>query len=447
MAAKEINLGFVPRPWQNESFEGMKGKRFGVEVVHRRGGKTVKAVMLLIDRALRFSGERGRYGYVAPELKQAKGIAWDYLKHYALQIPGTEKNEAELWVEFANGARIRLYGADNPDSLRGLYFDGLVLDEPAQMKLEVWGEILQPTLADRKGWALFIGTPKGVNLFSDLYYKAQGNPDWYTGSWDCYQTNALDADEIQRIKNELTDAQFRQEMMCDFSASSEDVLIPLPIVQEAMKRHYEVKMLNGQPRILGVDVARQGDDRTVIFKRQGVASFEPKVMKQADSMAVAAAVAVIADDWQPDAIFVDGSGGYGAGVIDRLRQLGYDVIEVQFGGSADDARYMNKRSEMWFRMAEWVKGGGALPNSIPLLVDLSTPTYTHSNAQNKMALESKDAIKKRISVSPDMGDALALTFAYPVAPPELTLGGERLPASHTGKALTDYSPFERAGMR
>lgn len=444
MQQQTVDLGFRPRDWQAVAFKKLKKR--SVLVVHRRGGKTVMAIMLLVDRALKCKVQMGLYGYIAPQLNQGKAIAWELLKHYARAIPGTQINEAECWVKFPNKVRIRIYGADDPDKLRGLGFCGVVMDEVAQMRPELWGEIVQPALADHSGWALFIGTPKGINLFSELFYRAKENPDWHVELLTVNDTDALPPEEIEKLRGEMTEAQFRQEMLCDFAASSEDTLLPIPIVEEAMQRHYDPKMLFGSPRVLGVDVARQGDDRTVIFKRQGKASFTPKVMKGADSMAVAAAVATLIDEWGPDAVFVDGSGGYGAGVIDRLRQLGYDVVEVQFGGSADDARFVNKRSEMWWRMAEWVKGGGALPHDVSLKTDLCAPTYSNNNAANKLALESKDAIKKRISVSPDMGDALALTFAYPVSMPELTLSGERLPNAVTGKALTDYSPFERAGL-
>ena len=108
--SQTIDLGFRPRPWQLQALAALK--RFSVLIVHRRGGKTLAAVMKLIDAALRCSKLRGQYAYIAPELKQAKGLAWDYLKHYALKIPGATHNESELWVKFPNDARIRLYGAD-----------------------------------------------------------------------------------------------------------------------------------------------------------------------------------------------------------------------------------------------------------------------------------------------------------------------------------------------
>lgn len=436
MAAQTIDLGFKPRRWQADSFKDQSGKRFGVEVVHRRGGKTVKAIVLLVARALGCRRERGRYGYIAPEYRQAKGIAWDYLKAYARKVPGCEVNESELWVQFPNGARVRLYGANNPDSLRGLYFDGVVLDEPAQMKLEVWGEIIQPALADRKGWALFIGTPKGVNLLSDLYHRALARDEWYARTWDCYQTDALDAEEIERLKGELTDAQFRQEMLCDFGASTEDAMIPLVLAQAASGRHIDKGDYAHAPVILGVDVARFGGDRSVIFRRQGLASFDPLVYTKIDNMALAGIVANQIAEHKPDAVFIDASPA-SYGVIDRLRMLGHHVMPVDFGGRADVPKYLNKRCEMWHRMAEWMATGAIHPRS-DLMADLCAPLYDYGTGDGKMALEPKDKIKERLGVSPDLGDALALTFAFPVA--SRGTGWNRpMTAAETG---ADFDPYQ-----
>jgi hypothetical protein len=111
--------------------------------------------MRLIDAALRLELPMGRYGYLAPQLKQAKRIAWRYLKHYARKIPGTKVSETELMIELPNGASITVMGADRPDTIRGEYFDGVVIDETGQIKTDLWGSVIRPMLADRKGWALF----------------------------------------------------------------------------------------------------------------------------------------------------------------------------------------------------------------------------------------------------------------------------------------------------
>lgn len=415
MTAQVIDLGFRPRPWQTESFK--RRKRFNVEVVHRRGGKTVKAVMRLIDACLKCQLKLPRFSYIGPRLNQTKAIAWDYLKQYSRPIPGIKINEAELWVEYPNAGRVRLFGADNPDSLRGLYHDGVVLDEVADMKPQIWEEIVLPALMDREGWADFIGTPKGINLFSEVYFNALKKPDeWYAALHTVYDTGALSAAEIDLAKASMTEARFRQEFLCDFSAGTSDALLSVDDVNKACGKHLRDDQYSFAARILGVDVARQGDDRTVIFKRQGLASFEPIIMRGADSMAVADRVAGLMAAWAPDAVMIDGSGGYGAGVIDKLRLGGHQPIEVQFGAKAGDPRFYNKRTEMYWKMAEWVRGGGALPDTPELRVELCTPTYWHERGDSVMRLESKEDIKDRMGYSPDLADALALTFAYDVAP-------------------------------
>lgn len=178
MATQTIDLGYRPREWQKVVHKSRK--RFTVCALHRRAGKTELAVMELINSALKFRKDLGLFAYIAPYLRQAKAIAWQRLKHYACKIPGVDVNETELWIRLpGNGVVIRIFGGDNADSLRGLRLDGVVIDEVAQIKPELWEEVVQPALSDRKGWALFIGTPKGLNLFSRLYFDAQSKPDWH----------------------------------------------------------------------------------------------------------------------------------------------------------------------------------------------------------------------------------------------------------------------------
>lgn len=408
-----IDLGYRPRAWQSECH--VQRQRFTVLALHRRAGKTELALSELIDKALRFTDELGLFFYVAPLLKQAKAIAWARLKQKCqpLALAGMlEVNESELWVRFThNGSMIRVYGADNPDAMRGVRLDGVVIDEVAQIKPEVWDEVLQPALADRRGWALFIGTPKGVNLFSKLYFEAQNLPDWHAALYTVYDTDALDANEVERIRLSSDENTFRREMLCDFSAAGDDQLLSLNDIVLATRRHYRKDQYDFAAKVLGVDPARFGDDRSVIAKRQGLVASEPIVLRGVDNMTLAAHVASEIERWQPDAVFVDE--GNGAGVIDRLRQLGHHVIGVHFGGKAGKARYVNKRSEMWYEMRDWVLSGGAIPNITALTQDLAAPTYSFDN-QDRIVLESKDDIKARGLPSPDLGDALALTFAFPV---------------------------------
>lgn len=437
-----IDLGYVPRAWQKECHA--RKARFTVLALHRRAGKTELALRELLDSALRFSLDLGLFFYVAPLLKQAKAIAWARLKQIVspLVMHGlAEVNESELWVRLlANGAMIRVYGADNPDAMRGVRLDGVVIDEVAQTKPEVWDDILQPALSDRKGWALFIGTPNGVNLFSQLFYGATGLEDWYATRYTVYDTDALDPAEVARLRATMSEASFAREFLCDFTAAGVDQLISLLDVEDAMQRHLQLTDYDFAAKVMGVDPARFGDDRSVIFKRQGRRALEPIIRHKMDNMALAALVADEIRTWHPDAVFIDE--GNGSGVIDRLRQLGFSPIGVHFGGKATQPRYTNKRTEMWWEMAEWLRSGAALPTLQALKTDLAAPTYWFGN-DDKLVLEPKDDIKARIKVSPDLGDALALTFAHPVHRDLLKANGAPMAMIDTGisDSVLNYDPF------
>jgi phage terminase large subunit len=193
-------------------------ERWACIVAHRRCGKTVACINDTVRRAVMLNREHGRFAYVAPFLAQAKEVAWDYLKRYADPIT-KDKNESELWVELLNGARIRVHGADNPDRLRGAYLDGVVMDEVADMRPSVWGEVVRPMLADRKGWAVFIGTPKGRNEFHALWERAQTTPDWFSAMLRASDTNILPAEELDLARQDMTPEQYEQEFQCSFDAA------------------------------------------------------------------------------------------------------------------------------------------------------------------------------------------------------------------------------------
>lgn len=412
-----IDLGYRPRQWQKQCHKDKK--RFSVFALHRRAGKTELALMELIDKAIKFKLDLGLFVYVAPFLKQAKLIAWARLKQRLepLRTAGAiEVNESDLSITFKhNGVVIRVIGGDNPDAIRGVRLDGCVIDEVAQIKPEVWIDIIQPALSDRLGWAMFIGTPAGINLFSEIYYKAEKLPDWHAARYTVYDTGAIDPDEVARLKRDMAETSFAREYLCDFTAAGDDQLISLADAEDAARREYKLKEFEHAPVILGVDPARFGDDRSVICRRQGLQCFTPLVYRGIDNMDLAARVAAQIEKHNPDAVFIDS--GAGAGVIDRLRQLDYDVIEVAFGGKSTYPNlYLNRRAEMWFAMREWIISGGAIPNDPALKQELATPIYWFDAAGRKV-LEPKDEIKKRLQGggSPDMADSLALTFAFPVA--------------------------------
>lgn len=214
-----IDCGYRPRA-QFSDFH-RRTQRFAAIVAHRRAGKTVACVNDLQDGALRCELVRPRFAYISPFLKQSKTVAWDYLK--AAMAPlrplGADTNESELKVDYPNGGQVRLYGADNMDALRGIYLDGVVLDEFADMDPRVWSEVIRPALADRQGWAVFIGTPKGRNAFYDIWKRAQSEPGWFSLMLRASETGLILPSELELARKDLTEDQYAQEFECSFEAA------------------------------------------------------------------------------------------------------------------------------------------------------------------------------------------------------------------------------------
>jgi hypothetical protein len=212
----EVELDYRPR----EVFEDFhdRQQRWSVIVAHRRCGKTVLCINDLIYKALTDGKENGRYAYIAPYYSQAKNIAWDYLLHFSQPVLA-KANQSELWVELINGARIRLYGADSPDGLRGIFLDSVVMDEYADMKPSIWGAVVRPLLTDRKGSATFIGTPKGHNAFWEMYQTGVKSDDWYVKVLRASQTGILPQDELDDAAKTMSQDQYLQEFECDFESA------------------------------------------------------------------------------------------------------------------------------------------------------------------------------------------------------------------------------------
>jgi len=214
--SKDIKLKYRPRS-VFEDYHSRK-HRWAVIVAHRRCGKTVACINDLIVKALLENKPHAQYAYIAPYYSQAKSVAWRYLERFSEPVLN-KSNQSELWVELINGARIRLFGADNPDALRGNFLDGVVLDEMADMKPSLWGEIIRPLLADRLGWATFIGTPKGHNAFYDIYNEATKKPNWYVKVLRADQTLLLAQSELDDAKATMSENQYEQEFLCSFEAA------------------------------------------------------------------------------------------------------------------------------------------------------------------------------------------------------------------------------------
>ena len=331
-------------------------------------------------------------------------------------------------------------------SLSGLHskFPFVLLDEIGDM----------PITVGQKASQIFTGSPV------DALIGAAGNPTSTTGllyqickslpeAWDIVTITA-DPDDPKRTPRVDKDYALEQiklygkdnpwvmaTILGEFPPEGINALLGPDVVMQAMNRHLTEDQYEFAQMRIGVDVARFGDDRNILFPRQGLVAFPPIVLRNMRTDAIAARVMVEKKTRNSEMEFIDGTGGYGAGVIDSLITAGESPSEINFSGKAIDPRYYNKRAEMWFEMANWIKRGGSIPNDPELMKELTAPLYYFQGG--KFRLEEKDQIKKRLGYSPDKADALALTFALPDMPRTMeSIAG--IPEKR-GKLRADYDPF------
>ena len=214
----KITIPYKPRPLQKEIHKNLT--RFSVLVCHRRFGKTVLTVNELIKKCLQCKLPRPRYYYIAPTYSMAKRIAWDYLKYYTSVLPKMEYHETELRADLPNGGRIQLLGCERPQTLKGLYMDGVVLDEVAQMPPKMWTEVIRPALSDRKGFMVAIGTPQGHNSFFEVYNHGLQDENCYAQRFKASETKIGDEEELEEAKKMMPPEIYEAEYECSFESSA-----------------------------------------------------------------------------------------------------------------------------------------------------------------------------------------------------------------------------------
>lgn len=453
MQAEYRKLLYSPHPYQFKVHEAMAAYRFVVAVAHRRFGKTECAIAALVCAAAACPRPHGSYGYIAPFLKQAKAIAWRKLKRAMHEAYGDNwsKNEAELWVELPNGARIQLFGADNADAIRGMYFDGIVIDEIADMKSDVWNGVIRPALADRKGWALMIGTPKGINELYRFYQRGLSDPLWKSLMFSISHTDLpwLPPEEVKALEEDMTDNMFRQEMLCDFQASSDDVLFKLDLLHASAQRKLKASDLMGASKVMGLDVggAEKGSDRSVLTKKQGLMIWPQQVFKL-DTPGLCDMLASQMNMWKPDAVIIDN--GKGFAVVEMMQRRGFtNVFGVDFGGKPIESRYHNKKTEMTYRTYKALTNGLVIPNDPQLFEEMSVHTVHLNDRTGKIDVLDKPKVKEIIKRSPDKFDSLILCHAWDVVPliTHPLLDPERAgivmpdPALYGGGKQIDFDPY------
>jgi hypothetical protein len=338
----------------------------------------------------------------------------------------------------------------NPAAFAGLHNQGkrllLVFDEASEIDDMIW-EVAEGALTDADTeilWVAFGNPTRNSGRFRECFGRFRHR--WVTRRVDSRSARMTNKELLnQWVSDYGEDSDFvRVRVKGDFPRAGSMQLIPSDSIEAATKRDAAGTIFD--PLVLAVDVARFGDDQSVIAWRRGRdgRALPWERHRGLDTMQLAARVAVLADQHRPDALFVDET-GVGGGVVDRLRQLGHGVIGVQFGGKSDGTvngeQVANKRAEMWCRMREWLKSGGAIPDDHELAADLGCVEYGYT-IHNEILLEKKDDMKKRGLGSPDAGDALALTFAYPVA--RQVHGQHRFNGRFNGESAvvpSDFDPF------
>jgi len=216
----EIQIPYTPRPLQAELHQQLEAHRWSVVVCHRRWGKTVCLLNHLLRAAVQCDKKSPRYHYLTASYRMAKQVAWDYMHQFAEGIPGVKFNETELRCDLPNGARIQLLGGEDESRLRGMYSDGIVIDEMGIMSETIFTEVIRPMLVDRPGsWCCMIGTPQGHNLFYDYWQAAADDPEWYRVMYKASETGIIPQKELDAARASMNEDAYRQEFLCSFEAA------------------------------------------------------------------------------------------------------------------------------------------------------------------------------------------------------------------------------------
>lgn len=390
-------------------------------MVHpRRNGKDILSLNILIAEAVE---TRGLYFYMAPYYQQVRTIIWEGMtkdgKPFIDYIPRElieKKHNQDMRIYLKNGSQIKLCGSDNIDSIVGSNPIGIVFTEFSLHKPEAW-DYLRPILAENGGWAIFNGTPRGLNHFHQLSMAAKANPKtWFYQYLTRDDTGipSLEAIEEDR-RNGMPESLIQQEYYCSWNASTEETLIPLELIEPCIDSPINYDDYQHLPMVLGVDPAYSAKgDLATIARRQGRFLWPLEKHRGLDPMALASRVADKIVKYKVQLCFIDA--GRGEGVISRLWQLGFEniVIPVDFASTPYNDLYANKKTEIYCNMRDWYLAPKKphIPHDKDLIADTSSYTADF-NERGKLILEPKKSVKKRLRRSTDCSDCVAVTFAEP----------------------------------
>lgn len=417
-----IPYHYQERSYQIPFWQAMRTKRRAVLVWHRRAGKDLTVLNYTIDQAI---NERvGTYYHCFPEYGQGRKILWDgrnkdgwaFTDYFPPQIVKA-RNATEMKITLVNGSIWQIVGADNYNSVVGANPVGIVFSEWAVSDKypDAWS-YFRPMLAENNGWAVFPYTPRGRNHGFTLYSMALKNPEWFCQVLSVEDTGVISRADVDAERSAgMSEDMIQQEFYCSFLAPTENLLIPYDLIQSAIGRDVSYPHA---PKIAGLDVARFGDDRCALVVRQGGQVIHIESWGNLDTVATAGRVLERYEARLFDVVAVD-SIGVGAGVADILKNSGIPTaaVNVSESPSLNDARFNRLRDELWWRLREWFEdrscgiSRGIMPARVnEMIADIQDIRYGYTPA-GKIKIESKDEMKERLHFSPDVGDALCLSFA------------------------------------
>lgn len=405
----------------------------GLTVWPRRNGKDLIALNILVAKAIQ---RPGLYLYLGPLQTQVRQIVWlggtnegrkflDFIPQQFIK----KKRNSQMEVELVNGSLIKLVGSDQYDSLMGLNAIGAVFTEYSLQRPEAW-DYIRPMMANNGGWALFNGTPRGLNHMHGMYKMAEKNPKWFYQYLTRDDTGYPTVEAIQEDREAgMRESLIEQEYFCSWTSSSEEVFIPLDIVEPTIQPENELTpdMYAHEPIVFGCDVAYAAKgDKAVICCRQGRKVHFVRWYQGKDNMAFAREISRFIKIMKPQAVCIDA--GRGEGVISKLDDLGYShLIEpIHFGGKVYQEGIANMKALMWLRMEDWFMNPNR-PDMVgldhcthaneeveeQLIKELSTP-FKEIDEKNQIKVESKGKLRSRGASSPDLAESLGLSFAVEV---------------------------------
>jgi hypothetical protein len=379
---------------------------------HRRARKTTLAINVLIKEAV--LNKDCVYGYIAPTYKQAKSIVWrdpHMLNMYLPMDYVRKRNESELYIEFNSGSKLVILGADDPDSVRGIDLEGVVLDEWALMKPMIWNEILRPVITQSKDrWAIFTFTPKGQNHVYDQWCGIDDMEDareWGRSLLPASKSGLLPGEELIKAKAEMPDSLYEQEFECNFLSDDDNILITSQMIEALRGAHPQINVNSG--KVLAIDPS-EGGDECVMQVFDNYESTDNRYLFEKDTMKIVGEAMILAQKHDVDVIAVDCI-GVGKGVADRLEELCQGTKRrVEYIHSAekatDSTRFYNRRAEMWWTAMEMIRDKRVpFPSDPEVRKQLSSVKYIVCSSNGKVKLNSKELTRKELGRSPDRADA------------------------------------------